>query len=198
MNVRLKKTFGWYSGAIHDGRFMINHYTAELDLLTITDDPIQQNRAYERMKFWFEEVMDGGIFVNEKQQNIAQWQDTGARIISFPNDPVDQIIGIMLCLKLNAIMEDRLVVTDVEIWSRAGDSMSYLHNWKESTGPLCQEGWWTDSRPVWNPNRINTAEKVVNLDRSPEWKFHDLDWDTAKSDNSSTVVFARFDDDAKK
>jgi hypothetical protein len=198
MNVRLKKTFAWYSGVVHDGQFLINHYTAELDLLTITDDPMHQNRAYERMKFWFDEVMDGCIFADEKQDNISQWQDTGARIISLPNEPVDQVIGIMLCLKLNAIMEDRLVVTDVEIWSRAGDSMSYLHNWKESTGPLAQEGWWMDSRPIWTLNRINTVGKVVNLGRSPEWKSHGLDWDTAESDSSSTVVFAKFDNDAKK
>ena len=198
MNVRLRKTFGWYSGLVTEDRFQINHYTTELELLTVSEDQMQQNIAYERMKFWFYDIMDHAVFVNETHPDIDRWRETAARVIAFPSDPVDQIIGIMLCSKLNAVMEDRIVVTDVEIWSRAGDSMSYLHNWKESTGPLSQEGWWVDTRPIWTLNRANTSGKVVNLGRSLEWKSHDLDWDTAESDSTSTVVFAKFDNDTKK
>lgn len=198
MNVRLKKTFSWYSGVVYNGQFLINHYTAQLEMLTATEDPVEQNLAYERMKFWFNEILDGAIFIDEAQGNIKQWKDTGARIMAFPVEPVDQIVGIMLCSKLNAVMEDRIMITDAEIWSRAGDSMSYLHNWKESIGPLAQSGWWQDPRPVWSMTRYNVTDKVVNLGRLPEWKDHDLDWNDDKSSNTDTVVFGRFDDDANK
>jgi len=198
MNVRLKKTFGWYSGLVHQDQFLINHYSAELDLLTVSDNHEQQNIAYERMKYWFNDVLDGGIFIDHQHPNLEQWQATGARILAFPDEPVDQLVGIMLCCKLNAIMEDRIVATDIEVWSRAGDSMSYLHNWKESLGPLAQEGWWSDPRPVWSLSRIDTSDKVVNLGRMPEWKSQDLDWDTPQSNTANTVVFARFDNNADK
>lgn len=198
MNVRLKKTFGWYTGLVIEDRFLINHYTTELTMVTVSDKPAEHNIAYERIKHWFDSIMDGAVFVNDSHPEVDRWRATSARVISFPDDPVDQLIGIMLCSKLNAIMEDRMVVTDVEIWSRAGDGMSYLHHWQESTGPLSQEGWWVDPRPVWNLNRINPVGKVVNLGRFPEWKSHDLDWDIAESNSSSTVVFAKFDNDAKK
>ena len=198
MNVRLKKTFGWFSGVVYNDQFLINHYTAQLEMLTATEDPVQQNLAYERLRFWFNEILDGAIFVDEAQANIKQWKDTGARVMALPVEPVDQIVGIMLCSKLNAVMEDRMVITDVEIWSRAGDSMSYLHNWKESTGPLAQSGWWQDPRPVWVTVRANVTDKVVNLDRVAEWKDHDLDWNDEKSPNTNTVVFGRFEEDENK
>ena len=195
MNVRLRKTFGWLSALVLDDGFLVNHCTAELDLVTISHDTGQQNIAYERMKFWFEEVLDGAIFIHENHPDLKRWQATGARIITMPHDPVDQIIGIMLCSKLNAIMEDRLQVTDVEIWSRAGDGMSYLHNWQENLGPLSREDWWTDPRPVWGP-RGRESGKIVNLDRSGDWAAHDLDWEPSDPKVSNTVVFGKFDNDA--
>jgi hypothetical protein len=198
MNVRLKKTFDWYSGVVYRDQFIVNHFSAVLDLQTISDDPEQQNIAYDRTKYWFHEIMEDAVLIREDHPNLAHWQDTGARIVPLPDEPVDQLVGIMLCFKLNAIMEDRLIVTDVEISSRAGDSMSYLHNWKENPGPLGTDGWWQDSRPTWNQSRTDTRSKVVNLDRVPEWKLYDLDWDTSADSKSDTVLFAKFDRDAKK
>lgn len=198
MNVRLKKTFGWYSGLVIEDRFQINHYTTELELLTVSDDQAQQNIAYERMKFWFYDIMDHALLINDAHADIDRWRETSARIITFPTDPVDQIIGIMLCSKLNAVMEDRIVVTDTEIWSKCGDGMSYLHNWKEGQGPLSETGWWSDARPIWNTLKTNSGGKIVNLDRVPEWKSHDLDWDTNSGAPTNTVVFGRFDSDSNK
>lgn len=198
MNVRLKKTFGWYSGLVIEDRFQINHYTTELELLTVSDDQVQQNIAYERMKFWFYDIMDNAVFVSETHPDIDRWRETSARVIAFPTDPVDQIIGIMLCSKLNAVMEDRIVVTDTEIWSKCGDGMSYLHNWKESQGPLSESGWWSDARPIYNALKTNNSGNIVNLDRVAEWKSHDLDWDTNNTNAASTVVFGRFDRDGNK
>ena len=196
MNVRLKKTFGWYSGLVMQDRFLINHYTTELTMLTVSENLTEQNIAYERAKYWFDEVLDGAVFANEHHPEIHRWRETSARVMALPDDPVDQLIGIMLCSKLNAVMEDRIVVTDVEIWSRAGDGMSYLHSWKENTGPLSDSGWWDDHRPIWTLTRAVNQDKVVSLDLGNDWKQHDLDWDHEPQETKDTVVFAKFDRDA--
>ena len=198
MNVRLQYDLEFLGGIYYQDLLQLNQYHVSLNLTTQTKNPADTNIAMDRLKCFVLGELESTVFINQSLQERGELMSMmGINITILPEEPVDQIIGIMLCLKLNAIMEDRLVVTDVEIWSRAGDSMSYLHNWKESTGPLAQEGWWMDSRPIWTLNRINTVGKVVNLGRSPEWKSHDLDWDTAESDSSSTVVFAKFDN-AKK
>ena len=196
MNVRLKKNFSWCSGLVYNDQFMVNQFGTELTMITVSDDLAQQNIAYERMKFWFHDVMEGAVLMAQNDKKLEQWHNMGARIMTLPDAPVDQLVGIMLCSKLNAIMEDRIVVTDVELWSRAGDSMSYLHNWKENPGPLGESGWWTDARPIWNLSRAANQDKVVSLDLGNDWKQHELDWDTEPRDTNDTVVFAKFNRDA--
>lgn len=192
MNVRLKKTFGWYSGVIHKDVFVADHYTAEFSMITVSDNSEEQNIAYERMKMFMHGILDDAIFIRDNHQNIDTWNSTGARIVALPEEPVDQIIGIMLYLKLNAIMENRIVITDVEIWSKSGDSMSYLHSHGESLGALAMDGWWTDPRPCWTlPRDPDTKEKIVSLDRVPEWKDYSLEWENTTPPGDS-VVFANF------
>lgn len=199
MNVRLKKSFGWYSGVVYHDRFMINHYSAELSMLTVSPDNRQQNLAYERMKYWVYQILDDSILIAHDHPLIDQYQETNARIIALPEEPVDQIIGIMLYLKLNAIMENRMVITDTELWSKAGDGMSYMHSHGESLGDaLGTDGWWTDNRPTWYDLRPQPNEgNIVSLGRAPEWKAHDLEWEDA-GDQENSVVFAKFNRDDDK
>ena len=197
MNVRLKKTFGWHGAIVYGDRFVINHYIAEISMTTVTGDNEEQNIAYERIKMFVQDIIDGSVMISQNNPNLEFYQKVGTKVLILPEEPFDQIIGMMLYLKLNAVMENRMVVTDVEIWSRSGDSMSYLHSAGESVGPLELEGWWLDARPSW----VNTPEKprskIVNLSRSPEWADHGLDWSDGKS-SSDSVVFAKFDRDENK
>lgn len=200
MNVRLKKSFGWYSGVVYEDQFLVNHYSVEFNMLTVSPNNQQQNLAYERMKYWIYQILDDSILINQDHPRIGQYRATGARVIALPDEPVDQIMGIMLYLKLNAVMENRMVVTDTELWSKAGDGMSYIHSHGEGLGEaLGVDGWWTDARPVWYDARPqNSDTNIVNLDRVPEWKDRGLEWDDeSKKDNA--VVFAKFnrDDDDK-
>ena len=190
---RLKKTLSWSAGLVYQDEFYINHYDAVINLVTVSPDSDQQNIAYERTKFWVQHVLDSAIFLAHDDPQLSVWQGTGARIIVLPDEPVDQIIGIMLYLKLNLIMENRMVVTDIEISSAVGDHTSYLHSHGEGVGTgLSQSGWWTDPRPVWSDAEIQTSNgNIVNLAKIMEWSEYDLAWDTPKQ-SSDTVVFARF------
>lgn len=193
MNVRLKKTLGWYCGIVHQDQFLVNHCSTELSMMTVISSNEEQNVAYERVKFFIHHVLDDSILINENNPLLEIYQQTGARIITLPEEPVDQIVGMLLYLKLNSIMENRMVVTDVEFWSKTGDSISYLHSVGESLGPLSQGGWWTDSRPCWGlPSEKISQGKVVNLDRVPEWADYDLEWDKKSDNKENSVVFAKF------
>lgn len=200
MNVRLKKTFDWYSGVVYLDDFIINHYTAELSMITISDNREEQNIAYDRMKSFVSNVLDSAVFISDDHEKLDAWLNTGSRIIALPDEPVDQIIGIMLYSKLNAVMENRMMISQVEIYSRLGDSMSYLHSYDETPGPdFGQDGWWNDPGPIWYDAKIkNTHGKVVNLNSRPEWKDHGLEWVDAVDPTSHSVVFANFNRDENK
>ena len=196
MNVRLKKTFEFHAGLVYENQLTVNYYQLTLHLLTVSTDHFEQNVAYERMKYWIHEVMDQSILIGQNSDVIDSVDRLHERVIVMPTEPVDQITGIMLYLKLNAIMEGRLVVTDVEICSLQGDYTTFSHSVGESLGvDLSQDGWWADSKPTWNMQKTKDKGKVVSLGRVPDWNDYSLDWVEAENQKKDSVVFANFKKD---
>lgn len=199
MNVRLKRGFSILTGMVYQGEFAVNSYRINLSMLTVSDSSDQQNIAYERMKFWICRILQDSVLISENSESLAAWGDTGCRVLALPEEPVDQVVGIMLYLKLNAIMENRMVITDVEISSAEGDETVYVHSHGEALGVLAQDGWWTDARPCWILPQTNRAHgKIVTLDRTPEWSDQGLGWEDRDDSDKNTVVFADFRRDEDK
>lgn len=205
MNVKLKKTFEFVSGAVYQNKFLINLYNVDIKMVTATSDTAEQNIAYERIKYWVHSILNDGVLIAEDSEIFGAYQETGQRLIAMPMDPVDQILGFVLYSKFNAIAESRLVITDLEISSVHGDSMVYLHNENENLEGFNQTGWWNDPGPCWQnkSKKKRAANKVITLERMPEWKDLDLDWTSDDSSEKepelvSTVLFADFLKDEKK
>lgn len=199
MNVRLKKSFSFTAGLVYEENFLINYYDFDLHMLTVTDDHREQNIAYDRMKSWINNVLDGSIIIHDQSPSLDTWTNTAARIIALPEEPVDQIMGVLLYLKLNSIMENRLVVTSVEVQSTQGDGMTYIHNAGENVGTyFSQDGWWVDLRPNWGYMRPKEDGKIVNLTRQIEWNDYGLDWAERSEEARDSVVFADFRKDENK
>ena len=200
MNVRLRTILGWNSGLVHGDRFCVNQYQAQIDMITVTADNHEQNIAYERVKHMTYHIFEDAILISRDHDKLALYQHTGARVIVLPDEPVDQIMGMMLYLKFNAVMENRMVVTDVEISSVQGDNMGYLHSHGENlSAGLSLDGWWTDANPTWYDMPVtHTRDKVVSLNSRPEWTDHGLAWTDVTDKESNSVVFANFGRDADK
>ena len=199
MNVRLVKTWQWQSGRVLAGDCYINAYTARVQMHTTAMDAAEHSVAYERMDYWFQSVMQDSVVISAEDPKLRAYGATGQRLLIFPEDPVDQLMGIMLCIKLNSITEGRLVITDVDLSSINGDEMTYRHNYTEATGPMATSGWWQDPRPTWIASGTkNPSTKVVALSRSPEWHAVGLDWPNRTATPDSAVVFADFDRDDHK
>ena len=166
---------------------------------TTAMDAAEHSVAYERMEHWFQNVMQDSVLISAEDPKLRAFGATGQRILIFPEDPVDQLVGIMLCIKLNSITEGRLVITDVDLSSINGEEMIYRHNHSESTGPMSAPGWWQDPRPTWMlAGKRSSATKVVSLSRSPEWHSTNLEWPNRAAAPESAVVFADFDRDDDK
>jgi hypothetical protein len=195
MNVRLKYdlhfTAGFYSGK----QLRMSNYSLRLWLATNTQHASEQNIAFERMKYFVYHQIDNTIFIDESDHDqCVKFVEAGLDITTMPGEPVDQLIGIMLFYKLNAIMENRLIVLETELSSNYGENMVYLHCEEEETLNIATPAWWRTADPIHSDVDMFKSEKVVAMQSGPAWRDLDLAWPDMSSQDAhgNIVVFADF------
>jgi hypothetical protein len=199
-NVRLTKTFEIPVIVVSE-RYnypVIITYTATAHMVTSTEDTVQQNVAYDRMRFWVQFIMTDSVLIAQDDKRMDAWAKTGCKLMVFPEDPIDQLVGIMLCCKLNAIVEGRISVEEVEISSTLDDDIVYHHAVDEHAGPFAVNGWWLDAKPVsTNDTKVRPRHgKIINIKKSDSWKEYGLDWN--QEDVEAQILVADFGNDENK
>jgi hypothetical protein len=195
MNVRLRHTMSFTAGVYYGGEMRMNNYTATLYMTTNSRDAVSHNVAFERIKYFVYNCLDSTIFVNLAHQDKGQqFLSTGLSITTLPGDPVDQLIGLMLYYKLNAIMEDQIVIDETEISSMLGENIVYLHSDNEHTDVEFFPDWWTTVDPVHNDYIALDMDKVVTMHATNVWRELDLSWPNSETttETGNIVVFADF------
>jgi len=199
MNVRIAQLLSINAGAWYDGVLEMNQYTIKLWMITQTENPLEQNIAFLRAKHFIYNLLENTIFMDSEDSKCADFIQAGLRITTLPGDPADQLIGIMLFHKLNAIMEDRIRLLEVEI--SAGDAVIYLHGENENVNDVITPGWWETSDVVHCDSALLDSEKVVTMHKGSVWRELDLSWPefedesddmTPVDESGNTVVFADF------
>jgi hypothetical protein len=198
MNVRLKYTMPFSAGVYYGGEMRMNQYIATVYMTTNTHEPGNHNVAFERIKYFVYEQLDSSIFINlDYQDQCKQFVAAGLSVTTMPGEPVDQLIGLMLYHKLNAIMEDRIVVDETEISSVLGESMVYLHSGNEHTDVEHFPDWWTTEDPAHSDYVLLSADKVVTMHSAQAWRELELAWPDVGTvtETGNIVVFADFKSD---
>jgi len=193
MNVRIAQLLSFNAGGWYDNALEINQYTVKLWMITQTMDPLEQNIAFLRMKHFVYNELDSTIFINSTNvEKCSELAKVGLNITTLPGDPVDQLIGIMLFHKLNAIMEGRIAVVEVEI--SAGDAVIYLHGENETSESLEQPAWWNSSDLTHSDIVLTDSDKVLSIAPSTVWRDMGLAWPEAEDSDKTgnIVVFADF------
>jgi hypothetical protein len=180
----------------------MNNYTVRLWMMTTTTDGESHNVAFDRIKFFIEDSLESGVFINSANEDQCKLlANAGVKIITLPDEPVDQLIGIMLYCKLNAICEDRMVIGEVEISSELGGEVTYMHGEEESISPYDQKGWWHDSNLMHYNTKISETENIMSLGAVSSWRELNLQWpedDAGLEDTGNTIVFVNFGKDEAK
>lgn len=191
MNVRLTKS--WSPCAVvfnqnHD-RAMIANYEITINMTSTTIDSRQLNLAYERMQYWFDEIFQDSFLISEHDKRKDLLQELGQACIVFPENPVDQLVGIATYCKLTSIVQNQLLIDSLLISSNLDHHVIYHHYADDDIGSLSKQGWWSDSRPVWaTPNKLSTGtSKVIDLARLADWKSLGLDWHDQNIETSVVV-----------
>jgi hypothetical protein len=198
MTARIQRDFQFIAGVHVDNQLYLNSYDVEVDFIVESDSIVEQNIALDRVKYFFFEKLDNALFIHQSDnETIEKFIDTGIKILLLPEEPYDQIIGVLLLTKLNAITENRLVVTDLVISSRLSDGVSYLHSVEENEGPFTAKGWWSDSGPNTTTKTLKgKPKKVVKLSKTDSsWDDISLGWQGKhRIDNDlSDVVLVNFE-----
>lgn len=203
MTARIFRSFEFQAGVYFSGSFYMNSYTVDATFNVESESITEQNIALERIKYYLGECLEHSVIVSEDEENVIEkYLDAGLRVCTIPEQPYDQVVGIMLMLKLNSITEGRLVITDISIESRMSDGVSCLHNIEESIGPFVEKNWWNDSSTKIN-NYRSKNKKIVKLNKQKnDWADVYLDWGednifTNNSGSTAEIVFASFDKSEK-
>ena len=199
MNVRLEYDMQWRAAIWFENCLQINNYNIELAITTNTSNADDHVVSLNRLNHFIYNEMANTVYIH--QEDVSQIQAltaAGIKVTTMPEQPIDQIIGIALYCKLNAILQEQMFVNGVTIQSDLGDNVRYLHNDHESTGPLNQTGWWQDPSPIHSDFKSTASKKhVVKLNRTLTWQDLEMEWsDVEPTDNTgNTVVFAKFGPD---
>lgn len=177
-----------------ESRLQLNQYSISLQLITVADSKLEINIAMERLKTFVNHELANTIFINrDLEERALILNNLGVNVTTLPDDPVDQIIGIMLFCKLNAVMEGRMRVTRLDIASVLGDNVWYQHTDEDVLGPFVKEGWW--HQPTLQHETvsdIDTPNNVVKVERNG-WIDYNLMWpESAVEPTANTVVYADF------
>ena len=167
----------------------MNHYTVVLNMVTNSTNAVDHNVAFERIKYFVYNKLDSTIFINSNHHEQCQnFLNAGMGITTLPGDPVDQLIGLMLYYKLNAIMEDRIIVDETEISSTLGENMIYLHSDNEHTDIGQVPDWWSSTDLVHSDFVLLEADKVVPMHAGATWRELDLGWDNQPTTQTGNIV----------
>ena len=186
-NVRIGISPHFYAATHLLGKMVMNSYHINVQLVTVTDDHIDQNIALERIKYIINEQFADSVLVDqEEKEAIKLYENAGIKVIPFPVEPVDQIIGIALHCKLNSIVEERVIVTDLDITSTAA-GVSYLHGEDEMRGPFEVDGWWSNAEPECTKQKKPRGKKVVSLPTTETWKSLGYEWEEDHNPEDITI-----------
>jgi hypothetical protein len=173
MTTRIQRDFSFLSGGCCEELFSMCMYETVLFIDVETDSIREQNIAMERISYFMSGYLEDAIFIKETNKKMIDlYTAAGLKVCTLPEEPHEQMISIMLMLKLNAITEGRFVITDLSLTSSNSDGVTYMCDIESSLGPFAETGWWDKSDASMSaPTKPNKKDKIVQL-----FKTHTADW----------------------
>lgn len=189
MNVNLQYDTDFLAGIYYDDSLQLNSYSISMHMVTQSKDAAVTNIAMERLKAFVQTELSNVVFINQTNDSMAETlYSAGCNICTLPEEPVDQIVGMMLYCKLNAIMEGQMIIDNLDISSVLGDSVWYQHYEEDSVGPFSADGWWYKNSTQKDTLELEDAADNVVKVQSTGWNEYGLDWPEVKLEKSAKVL----------
>jgi hypothetical protein len=195
MNIKLRYSIGFPAAVWFDQALLVVNYSLTINLLTQSLDPTEQNIALDRIKHFIFNEMHSTVFVNQADEEQAEaFYSLGLNVTTLPQEPVDQIVGIALYYKLNAIMQGRMKITELVFCSDAGDNVEYSHSENDALNIFPAQGWWLSAGLDHCDLTPDDDEEQEELSVDEQWQELELSWIQANAEpDLSQIVFANLE-----
>jgi hypothetical protein len=183
MNARIEKDFLFQCGIHFKNEFHINNYEMTLSMLIETESAPEQHIAMDRLIYYVTDVLQSSVFVDaDSVDAINLYKTANIRVCELPQEPYDQVIGMILIQKLNAIMEGRMKITDMVFGSTFSEGVRYNIVTEIAEGAFSGKHWWNRSSICLSDNdkKCPKNDNVVKLFSDTKWADLDLQWQSKK------------------
>jgi hypothetical protein len=171
---RIEKDWTFLAAVHFEQRFIINLFEIKAVMDINTENSKHQNVAIERMGYFITSVIEDSIFVEKKEKEaIEKYIEAGLNVVTLPEEPYDQIIGLVLINKFNAIMEDKIVVRELTIGSKLSNLIKFQLGDDTAEAEFSGKHWYNENNL--NTDDRNKKDKIVKLfDKKIDWKELEL------------------------
>ena len=181
MITRVERDIFFVAGVHFDDAYHINSYDMTLSMLIETEIPQEHGIAMERLEFFIKNIVNNSVFVHEDEAEIIErYLEAGIEVITLPEQPFDQVVALALLLKINAIMENRIKVTDLTISSMLGEGVRYpiVAEMAENADIMMGDNWWHCPDTEIRNQIVFTldTDNVIKLFDDSAWAQLDLSW----------------------
>ena len=178
MSTRIERDFCFQTGLHFEDSFHISAYDVTISMLVETDSIKEQNIAMDRIIYFLHEVIQNSVLVSSKNKDIIEkYQGAGLKTCELPDEPYDQILAMVLLLKMNSIAEERLKITDLVIGSSLSDGVRFNIVSEVAESILSGKYWWNNSGLSMNNGDCYQSDqnKVIRL-FNDDWANLGLTW----------------------
>jgi len=175
MNVKLTHDINFSSIVVDGARIFPNSYYVKINMITATDNSAHQNIAIQRFLIFINEIMADSIFCFRDDPiapKIFRLMKEN-RVILFPEEPYDQVIGFILFHKLSAITEGNIDIDSILISSNIAPDLTYT---VEDFGSFSYDKTKIEI-PWWDRSDISITDNPKQLKFLSSWADINLDWD---------------------
>lgn len=178
MNTRIEKDLFFQCGIHFKDEYYINHYDITLSMLVETDSILEQNIAMERTLHYITNVIQNSVLIEHNNTNqIELYKAAKLKVCKLPEEPYDQIFGMILLLKLNSIMEGRIRITDLVIGSSLSDGIRHSIVSEVAESTYNGKEWWNKPDISINDDRkFPKGDNILILFSDNKWSDLDLQW----------------------
>jgi hypothetical protein len=179
VNIDIDKEFVFGCVSVYqDSESTVDSFQVKISMQVQTESAKEYNTAYERIRFWFHNIMQDCVLISVDDPRLEIWKATQLRCLCLPLSPGEHALAMMLMAKLTAITEGTMSIERVSVACAENDHVWYHCTGDEYLHWFDDAGWWTDTRPVYatETRPATSKNKVIALSRTSDWKAHDLDW----------------------
>jgi len=147
-------TFIWptnfISNVVIDKKIICNNYS-----LQVCMEPLESRSkislGFKKLKHFVDYHLHNSILIDTHNPNLDTIKTFDNRIIEFPSEPWDYVIGIILLKKFNQIANKHLIIHYMTIDSIMGENVKYnIHDELDLDMELEPDKWWDKDSPTTN------------------------------------------------